>query len=80
MGKRTENKTIGDMADEAFVLDSEPVIVISGLQSSPQESNSIEKAACKNREIERGNKEEGRKLGNFCWVSKRVKTRNEFTG
>ena len=45
MGKRRENKTIGDMADEAFVLDSEPVIVISGLQSSPQESNSIEKTA-----------------------------------
>ena len=35
---------------------------------------------CKNRESQRGNKEEGRKLGNFCWVSKRVKTRNEFKG
>ena len=28
-----------------LVLDSEPVIMISGLQSSPKESNLIEKAA-----------------------------------
>ena len=40
----------------------------------------FDRKGCKNRARERGNKEEGRKLGNFCWVSKRVKTRNEFTG
>ena len=40
----------------------------------------FDRKGCKNRARERGNKEEGRKLGNFCWVSKMVKTRNEFTG
>ena len=40
----------------------------------------FDREGCKNRESQRGNKEEGRKLGNFCWVSKRVKTWNEFTG
>ena len=44
-GSRAKNKTIGDMADEAFFLNSCAVIVILGLSSSPKESNSIEKAA-----------------------------------
>ena len=78
MGKRTENKTIGDMVMRHLSgqlssdCDFRPAKFTTGVR--------FDRKGCKNRESKRGNKEEGRKLGNFCLVSKRVKTRNEFTG